>query len=252
MSISTELSNLKIEIFETRVLMGKNAAVQVGMQIRNLLKSRSEVNMIFAAAPSQDEFLSAFVQLDLPWGKINAFHMDEYAGLDKDAPQGFGNFLKDRIFSQQAFKSINYLNGNETNTSLEIARYARLLEDYPVDIICLGIGENGHLAFNDPPVANFEDKQLVKLVELDEACRRQQVNDGCFLSLDQVPTHALTLTIPTLLAARYLFCIVPGLRKADAVYNTLNKPISHAFPSTILRTHPETTIFLDLDSSSLL
>jgi glucosamine-6-phosphate deaminase len=252
MSTITNLANPKIEIFETRKIMSENAAAQVGLQIRNLLKNRSEINMVFAAAPSQNEFLSALITLDLPWEKINAFHMDEYVGLDKEAPQGFGNFLKESLFGLHQFKTVNYLNGNETDPSVETERYTGLLKNHPIDIVCLGIGENGHLAFNDPPVADFEDKQLVKLVELDEACRMQQVNDGCFVNISQVPTHALTLTIPALMAAPFLFCIVPGNRKAEAVYNTINKPISTAFPSTILRTHPNTVLFLDNESSSLL
>ncbi len=252
MSTVLKASFPKIKIFDTRKAMGESAAAEVAVQIRNILKKRSEINMVFAAAPSQNEFLASLVKRDLPWKKINAFHMDEYVGLDQEAPQGFGNFLKVAIFSQQPFKSVNYLKGNEANPAVETERYTNLLKKYPIDIVCLGIGENGHLAFNDPPVADFEDPEQVKLVKLDEDCRSQQVNDGCFENISQVPTHALTLTIPALLSAPYLFCMVPGRRKANAVYNTMNKPISHAFPSTVLRTHPETVIFLDRESSSLL
>ncbi|UKT66120.1 glucosamine-6-phosphate deaminase [Pedobacter mucosus] len=252
MSTITNSLYPKIEIFETRKMMGENAAEKVALKIIKVLESRSEINIVFAAAPSQDEFLAAFIKQNLPWEKINAFHMDEYVGLDKEAPQGFGNFLRDRIFGLHNFKSVHYLNGNEANPSIETERYTQLLKNHPVDMVCLGIGENGHLAFNDPPVADFEDKQAVKLVELDEACRQQQVNDGCFSDIEQVPTHALTLTIPSLINAKYLFCIVPGIRKAEAVFNTLDKPISHEFPSTILRNHDETIIFLDRESSSLL
>jgi len=252
MSTTLKLTLPNVKIFDSRAVMGESAAAEVALKINELLKIRPEINMIFAAAPSQNEFLAAFIKHDLPWEKINAFHMDEYIGLDQDAPQGFGNFLKSRLFGLRNFKTVNYLDGNENHSEVEIKRYSKLLEKYPVDIVCLGIGENGHLAFNDPPVADFEDKDLVKLVRLDEDCRNQQVNDGCFANIGQVPTQALTLTIPALLNAQYLFCIVPGYRKANAVYNTMNKPIRHAFPSTVLRTHPGAIIFLDLESSSLL
>jgi glucosamine-6-phosphate deaminase len=178
--------------------------------------------------------------------------MDEYIGLYPDAPQAFGNFLNDRIFSKLLFKSINYLKGNASDINKECDRYQNLLTQYPPDIVCLGIGENGHLAFNDPPVADFNDPKLVKQVELDLACRQQQVNDGCFRSIEYVPTHALTLTIPTLLSAPYLSVVVPGSAKAQAVYNTFNAEVNELNPATILRTHGETVLYLDKASASLI
>jgi len=196
--------------------------------------------------------LAAFIAKDVEWGRINTFHMDEYIGLHPDAPQAFGNFLKDRIFSKLPFKSINYLNGNPADMDRECERYQNLLIQYPPDIVCLGIGENGHLAFNDPPVANFNDNKLVKEVELDLACRQQQVNDGCFTTIEEVPTHALTLTIPALLSAAYLSVVVPGPAKAQAVYNTLNAPVNELNPATILRMRRETILYLDKASSALI
>lgn len=232
--------------------MGESAATAVAAKIKSLLTIQPEVNIIFAAAPSQNEFLAAFIANDMEWNRINAFHMDEYIGLNPDAPQAFGNFLKDRIFSRLPFKSINYLSGNAVDIDEECERYQTLLAQYPPDIVCLGIGENGHLAFNDPPVADFNDPKPVKQVELDLACRQQQVNDGCFDSIDDVPTHALTLTIPALLSAAYLSAVVPGPTKAQAVYNTLYQPVTELYPSTILRTHGGAVLYLDKDSSALL
>lgn len=232
--------------------MGESAAADVAAKITALLKVQPEVNIIFAAAPSQNEFLAAFITKDIEWKRINAFHMDEYIGLDADAPQAFGNFLKERIFSNLPFKSINYLNGNAADVNDECARYQNLLTQYPPDIVCLGIGENGHLAFNDPPVADFNDPKLIKQVELDMACRQQQVNDGCFNSLEEVPTHALTLTIPTLLSAGYLSVVVPGAAKAQAVYNTLNAGVNELNPATILRRHRDAVLYLDKASSTLI
>ena len=175
--------------------------------------------MIFAAAPSQNDFLEALIDdKTIEWERINAFHMDEYIGLGPDDPQGFGNFLKERIFDKVPFKSIFYINGQSDNLQEECERYAELLDSYPVDIVCLGIGENGHIAFNDPHVAHFNDSERVKIVSLDEKCRVQQVHDGCFSTLDRVPMSAFTLTIPALIAAEYMFCMVPSKTKNIAEY----------------------------------
>ena len=243
---------MEIKAFETRQLMGESAATAIAAKINALLKIKPEVNIIFAAAPSQNEFLLALINKDIEWNRINAFHMDEYIGLHPDAHQAFGNFLKDRIFSKLPFKSINYINGNAKDVDAECKRYQNLLTKYPTDIVCLGIGENGHLAFNDPPVADFNDPRLVKQVELDETCRQQQVNDGCFKTIDDVPTHALTLTIPALMCAKHLSVVVPGAGKAQAVYNTLHQPIAELYPSTILRRHTNAVLYLDKDSDKFL
>ena len=242
---------LTIRTFPTRSEMGKEAAREAAAIIRDFLSYKEEVNIIFAAAPSQDDFLSALLEENPVWRLVNAFHMDEYIGLDADAPQGFGNYLKHRFFDKASMKQVFYL-GNEPEADTpekEILRYTNLLKQYPPDITFMGIGENGHIAFNDPHVANFEDPDLVKVVDLDLACRQQQVNDGCFASLDQVPTHAYTLTIPALLKARYIFCIVPGARKAQAVYNTLSGDINESCPASILRTKYNATLYLDSDSA---
>lgn len=178
--------------------------------------------------------------------------MDEYTGLDKDAPQGFGNFLKAHIFGLANFKSVNYIDISAIDPDKEAIRYGKLLLDNPTDIVIMGIGENGHIAFNDPPVADFSDDKVVKVVKLDEICRQQQVNDGCFKSIDEVPTHAMTLTVPTLVKAPYLFCIVPCSTKANAVYETVNGTIDEHCPASVLRTHDSAKLYLDADSSKLL
>ena len=244
---------LKVNIYSSRDEMGAAAAADVKAAILRALGEKESINMIFAAAPSQDEVLANLANdKEIPWGRVNAFHMDEYIGLDKDAPQGFGNFLRDHIFGIAPFKSVNYIRIDAPDAEEECKRYSALLSENPVDIVVLGIGENGHIAFNDPPFADFEDAKLVKTVKLDEVCRNQQVNDGCFASIDDVPTHALTLTVPALMSGKELYCIVPAKTKAKAVFETVNGAITPDCPASVLRTHARCTLYLDPDSASLL
>lgn len=242
---------LAVKVFENRKLMGKAAATDVADCIEQMLSEKKEINMIFAAAPSQNEFLEELVDSGVEWERINAFHMDEYIGLPLDAEQRFGTFLKERIFGRVPFKSVHYING-QAQPEKECDRYSLLLKQYPVDIVCLGIGENGHIAFNDPHVAKFDDPELVKVVALDEKCRMQQVHDGCFRSIELVPTQAISLTIPALVAAEYMFCIVPASTKAQAVYDTIYGEISESCPASILRTKANAVLYLDSDSAALL
>ena len=242
--------NLQVKIFATRKEMGDNAGRDVAYLIRKLQEEKDEINMIFAAAPSQNETLAALVAEEgIKWEKINAFHMDEYIGLDKDAPQGFGNFLKERLFDKLPFKAVYYVYGENESAEETCERYSRLIKDHPIDIVCLGIGENGHIAFNDPWVADFNDKEIIKKVALDPVCRNQQVNDGCFKTIDDVPEYALTLTVPTLFNADYLFCTVPARTKAEAVYNTVNAEINEEVPATIMRKHSAAIMYCDPDSA---
>ena len=250
---SLKKDKLTVEIYENRTLMGEAAARDIKTKIAELLSKRQEINMIFAAAPSQNDVLKSLVEdKNIEWNRVNDYHMDEYIGLDKNAPQGFGNFLKAHIFGLVPFKSVNYIDIATTDPEKEAGRYGKLLKENPTDIVIMGIGENGHIAFNDPPVADFNDKKVVKPVKLDEVCRQQQVNDGCFESIDKVPTHAMTLTVPTLVKAPYLFCIVPAPTKAKAVYETLNGSIDEHCPASVLRTHDNAKLYLDDQSSSLL
>ncbi len=251
MSILIEfiVDKLKVKVIETRDEMGKTAGNEIADKIRELQSKKSEINMIFAAAPSQNEVLETLVESkEIDWSKVNAFHMDEYVGLPSSAPQGFGNFLKNRIFGKLNFKSVAYINGCAENPDDECARYSELLKKHPIDIACMGIGENGHIAFNDPWVADFNDKLMVKVVALDEVCRQQQVNDGCFEKLSDVPKNALTLTIQTIISGTYLFCSVPAKTKANAVKSTVKGEISEECPATILRKHENAVLYCDADS----
>lgn len=242
---------LQVQVYPARAAMGAAAAEQAAVAVIRLLAQQPVVNIIFAAAPSQQEFLEALaVQPGIEWQRVNAFHMDEYVGLPADAPQGFGNFLHERIFSKVPFREVFYLNGQADDPAGECRRYAALLEQYPADIVNMGIGENAHIAFNDPHVADFNDPALVKIVDLDEACRRQQVNDGCFATIAEVPQYALTLTVPALMRGRYLFCMVPGEKKATAVKHTVQGQVQEKYPSSVLRTHAAAVLYLDEDSAA--
>ena len=241
---------LTVKIYPTLQQMGNEAAKEVADRICKLLEEKAEINMIFAAAPSQNEFLNHLIHdKRIDWTRINAFHMDEYIGIHPDAPQSFGHFLRIRIFDKVPFKKVNYLNGRAESLEKECKRYANLLTKYPVDIVCLGIGENGHIAFNDPDVADFNDPKLVKIVKLDPVCRQQQVNEKCFERLDLVPKEALTLTIPALLKAEWMFCIVPFKNKAHAVYRAIYGEISEKCPASILRRKEKSSLYLDAESA---
>lgn len=243
---------LKVKIMSNRTEMGEVAASDIVAAIKEALNKKEEINMIFAAAPSQNDVLKSLAESDVEWNRIHAFHMDEYIGLDRTAPQSFGNFLTDHIFGKVPFKSVNLINCGAAEPEAECERYSKLLEENPVDIIIMGIGENGHIAFNDPWVADFNDSRKVKPVLLDEVCRQQQVNDGCFASIDLVPKSAITLTCPVFIEAPKLFCIVPAITKANAVKTTVYGEINEDCPATVLRQHPAAVLYLDADSASLL
>ena len=237
--------NLKVKIFENRTAMGECAADEIALCIEKLLGEKETINMIFAAAPSQNDMLEALCRKNLPWNRINALHMDEYVGLDKNHPQSFGKYLYDHVFGKVDFRSVKYISDyGET--------YAEILEKEHIDIICLGIGENGHIAFNDPGVADFNDEKLIKKVKLDDVCRMQQVHDGCFPTLDDVPEYALTLTVPQMFSADYLFCVVPAKTKTEAVWRTVNEDISEKCPATIMRRHGGAIMYCDSDSGAKL
>ena len=244
---------LRVEIYETRSLMGYHAADGVSKRITELLAEKEYINIVFAAAPSQNEFLTSLRENQIDWSRINAFHMDEYVGLESDAPQLFSNYLKHVLFDKVEFRGVYYLDGTKNNLEEECKRYTELIQRYPTDIVILGIGENTHLAFNDPHVADFEDPKVVKIVDLDERNRWQQVDpddDMCFDSIEEVPTHAITLTIPALFKAKFAYAVVPGKNKADAIFHTVNSTIQELYPSTILRKHPHAVLYIDKDSAA--
>jgi glucosamine-6-phosphate deaminase len=246
--VTRQVDRLAVRVYADRASMGSAAAADVAAAMRAALAKRGGVRMAFAAAPSQEEFLAALgTTPGLDWLRVTAFQLDDYVGLAADAPERFAHFLRTRLFDQVQPGQVHAI-GAAADAAAAVAeceRYATLLAAAPLDVVCLGIGENGHLAFNDPPVADFQDPERVKLVELDDACRRQQVNDGCFPSLAAVPTHAITLTIPTLLSGARLSAVVPGPTKRAAVRRTLSGPIETACPASILRTHPACTLYLD-------
>ena len=244
---------LQVTVLDSRDEMGRAAAAAAADRLRVLLAQQETVNVIFAAAPSQNETLAHLTQAEgIDWQRVNAFHMDEYIGLPENAPQAFGRYLDEHIFCRVPFGKVFRIDPQATDAAAECARYGALLREYPVDLVCLGIGENGHIAFNDPWVADFADSALVKPVPLDPVCRQQQVNDGCFAALEQVPTHAITLTIPALTAAKHMICTVPAATKAWAVERTVNAEISARIPATVMRRHPDAWLFCDTDSGALL
>ncbi len=240
---------VQVRVMPSRRTMGDTAAADLAAELRRRLRVRNSVRMIFAAAPSQNEMLDALaVEPGIDWGRIVAFHMDEYIGLSPDAPQRFGNWLRERLFNRLPFGEVHLIDP-DPDPEAAVRSYATRLAEAPIDVVCLGIGVNGHIAFNDPPVADLKDPLDVKIVELDAICRQQQVDDGCFPAFDAVPTQAVTLTVPRLLRAERLFCVVPGPAKRNAVRSALNDPIGEACPATALRTHPDCTLYLDPDSA---
>ena len=247
-----QTDRLHTEVYANRREMGVAAGRAVGLRLRELLARQEGVRMTFASAPSQNEFLAELRRLPgLDWSRVTAFHLDEYVGLGAVAPQSFSRFLVDSLFSMVRPGAFHALNGLAADSEDECRRYAALLNAAPVDILCCGIGENGHLAFNDPPVADFADPLSVKIVQLTLESREQQVHDGTFPSLADVPQRALTLTVPALMAAKHVYCMVPGPTKAAAVRDSLLGPVATACPATAMRRHPSATLYVDLDSSAL-
>jgi len=244
---------LNVYIYESRPKMGQAAASVIAAEVRRAIEERGKAVVILASAPSQNEFLASLSEApDIDWSRVTAFHLDEYLGMDDQAPQSFRKFLIDRLVSRVPLGQFHGLRGDAPDGAAEAKRYAELLEQNPPDFAVLGIGENGHLAFIDPPLCDFNDPEPVKVVQLDEICRNQQVNDGAFASIDDVPKNALSLTIPTLMARPKLFAIAPGPAKRQAIKNTVEGPISTTCPASILRTHPNAHLFIDAISAEYL
>ncbi len=239
---------MEVRVAESAAELGAMAARDIGEALRRTLQMQPRVRVIFAAAPSQSAMLSALLrESGIDWQRVTAFHMDEYLGLAPDAPERFGNWLKREFFDHVPLGEVHLMQPENKDAC---RTYAALLNEAPIDMVLLGIGTNGHLAFNDPP-ADLKDPERVRVVTLDQMCREQQVYDGCFPRLDAVPKQALTLTVPTLMAAEEMFCCVPGRHKSEAVKNMLEAPVSGMCPATALREHPRCTVYLDRDSSSL-
>jgi glucosamine-6-phosphate deaminase len=233
--------------------MGSLAAKAIAADIKAIAEKKPYVRIMFAAAPSQDSTLEALQVIEgVPWSQIIAFHMDEYVGIESSQPQSFRNYLTKRLFDNKPFKNVHLIAGDAQDPQAEADHYESLLREAPLDIVILGIGENGHIAFNDPPDANFQDDRLVRIITLSEESRVQQVHDGCFKQLGNVPKTAITVTIPAFLNASILHCVVPNQRKAEAVKQTLYGPINSTCPASVLRMHPHANLYLDSMSASLL
>lgn len=242
------VDQLQYNVYENRHEMGVSAGRKAASFIKTALKENDEVRIIFASAPSQNEMLHELLQdEDIYWSRVVGFHMDEYIGLPEDSDQWFNVYLQNHLLNKKKLKAFHFIDGTGDPDEV-IEQYTKLINEKPIDLVCLGVGENGHIAFNDPPVADFNDPHTIKKVALDEYSRQQQVNDGCFPTIEDVPTHALTLTIPALMKADAMVCTVPGSTKKQAIDAMLNGDISVACPASILRTHGNAHLFLDKEA----
>lgn len=237
-------------ISKSREVLGKEAAVKGADFIREAIKTRGEANIIVATGASQFDMLRVLVKEDVDWSVVRAFHLDEYIGLPITHPASFRKYLKERFVDIVKPKEFNYVNG-ETDPVQECKRLGDLIRKCTIDVAFVGIGENGHLAFNDPP-ADFETEEPYLIVNLDEACRRQQLGEGWFPTFDDVPKRAISMSIKQIMKSKAIICTVPDLRKAEAVKKTIKEPVSPMVPATILRDHGNTWLYLDYDSASLL
>jgi glucosamine-6-phosphate deaminase len=246
------LDALQVRVFSDADALARTAAADAAATLRAAIGTRGSVNVMFASGNSQLRFLHALAHVEgVDWTRVVGFHMDEYVGIGSDHPASFHRYMQEQVARPLRLGDFHYLDGAAEPVE-DAARYAGLLKQFPIDVCCLGIGENGHLAFNDPPVAEFDDPLDVKAVTLDDACRRQQVREGHFATVDDVPVQAITVTIPALLRAKCVLAIVPEARKREPVRRALAEPISPACPASILRRVPHATLYLDRDSSSLL
>ncbi|HLF34996.1 MAG TPA: glucosamine-6-phosphate deaminase [Cyclobacteriaceae bacterium] len=243
---------LIVRILETPVELGQNAAKYVESKLDETIRKRSSARIIIATGASQFELYKSLKKCNIDWKKITVFHLDEYAGMPASHPASFRKYLKERILDLVNPFQVHFLAGDAADLEAESVRYAGLLMQGDIDLACIGIGENGHIAFNDPPVADFDDPKMVKLVKLDDDCKKQQMGEGWFPTIGDVPTHALSLTVPAIMRAKKISCVVPDQRKAKAVKNTVEGPVATSCPASILRTHPDAILWLDKDSASLL
>lgn len=250
---SFNADELDVRIFDSLEDLASDAAFEVNSYLRRVLRERGSAAAILATGNSQIQFLKKLVALEgVDWSKVTLFHMDEYLGIDPSHKASFRRYLRERVETLVKPRAFHFINGDADLPLDECERYESLLAREPIDLCCLGVGENGHLAFNDPPVARFEEKRHIKIVKLDDACKMQQVKEGHFPDLAAVPPYAFTLTIPALCSAKKMICIAPETRKAEAVRNALKGPVSTACPASFLRRQKHCSLLLDQDSASLL
>jgi len=241
---------MEVSIFETKAALGAEAARKGVELISKVLKEKGKANIILATGASQFEMLGELVKAKMDWSKVTVFHLDEYIGIPESHPASFRKYLNERFVSLVSPAAFHAIDG-EADPEKECGRLGRIIKKHPVDVAFVGIGENGHLAFNDPP-ADFDTKEPFILVDLDEACRQQQMGEGWFPSLEDVPLLAISMTIRQIMKSNTIICSVPDERKARAVRNTLEEPVSPLVPASILTTHQEASLYLDRRSASLL
>lgn len=247
------VDHLEVQIYQSEADMAENIAVIVREYLQSVLQQQGTATILLATGNSQLKFLDALIALgDVEWSKITLFHLDEYLGIVADHPASFRRYLRERVEKRVYPQKFHYIEGDTLEPLAECDRYTKLLQAQPIDLCFLGIGENGHLAFNDPAVANFQDPYTIKLVKLDPVNRQQQVNTGQFSSIDHVPQYAFTVTLPLICSAKKIFCLAPEKRKAQIVKEMLQGTISTQCPASILRQQPQATLFLDIDSANLL
>ncbi len=241
---------MKIEIYNTPYELGVAAAKHAAQLLHKVIEANGTANIILATGTSQFETLNQLVSEDIDWSKLTMFHLDEYIGLPITHPASFRKYLKERFISKVDLKQVFLING-EANAEQEYKRLSDIIKQHPVDVALVGIGENGHLAFNDPP-ADFETEEPYIIVELDDVCRRQQMNEGWFNSIDEVPRRAISMSVKQIMKSKNIICSVPDKRKAAAVKNCLKNPVSNLYPASILQTHNNCIVYLDKDAASLL
>ncbi|HLW49203.1 MAG TPA: 6-phosphogluconolactonase [bacterium] len=245
------VDRLAVEVYATRREMGDAAAARAAAALRTAAGARGAARVVFASAPSQNELLSALAEAPgIDWGRITAFHVDEYLRLPAHSPQTFGRFLRERLFDRVRPGKVCLIDGSAANVDAEIERYSRLLGEAPLDLACIGVGENGHIAFNEPGDADFTDPALLRVVRIDERSRAQQVHDGCFETVEAVPAEAMTLTVPAIMGAGRIVCVVPGLSKRAAVRTLLRGPVSTDCPASVLRRHPDAVLYTDVEAAA--
>jgi glucosamine-6-phosphate deaminase len=246
------IDRIPVHIFPSGEALGGRAAADLATILRAALEDKGEASVILATGNSQLQFMEALrARDDVPWDRVVVFHMDEYLGMSDQHPASFPLYIREKLVDHVHPRAFYPMRGDAPDVEAELARYAALLEAHPPDACVLGIGENGHLAFNDPP-ADFETEEVIHVVDLDRRCRMQQVGEGHFATLDDVPRQAISLTVPALLAPAHVLAVVPEQRKAEAVRAALQGPVAPGCPASILRTQPHVTLYLDTESASLL
>ena len=243
---------MRRHIYDTKLGMGQAAAIRAADGLRSTIAERGEANLILATGMSQFEMLAVLVTLEVDWSRVTAFHLDEYIGLPASHPASFRRYLKERFVDRvPGLRAFHYVDGEHPSPEAECRRLGDLIPDLPIDVACIGIGENGHLAFNDPP-ADFDTEEPYVVVDLDEACRRQQLGEGWFPTLEDVPRQAISMSIRQIMKSRAIVCTVPDARKAVAVKGAVEGPVTPMLPSSILQEHPSCDLYLDHDAAALL